>query len=164
MYKKILSLAFCISLSASPVLAMDMSHGGTMKMSGTNRTTIHQEGKFIRSAVVEGYEFRYYLIDMKAKMAKIAKINKEMAAMDMGKMKSHHLMLYILDKNKRKVSEGRVGYQLVDADGKKQKTMTMAMSGGYGADVDMRPGTYKIMAKALLKDTKLMDSFEFTLK
>jgi len=167
MFKKIIAAAFMISLLGGNSMAMDMDHGSQniaedgKSSPQMNSEQTEQEGKFIHSAEVSGYTLNFYLIDMKEKMAQLkAKGGSQMAGMNMGPMKSHHLMLYIIDQTGKKIADGRVGYMLIDKDGMKQKTMTMAMSGGYGADVELQAGTYKVMTKALVSGNKIVNSFE----
>lgn len=158
MFKKIMVCTFVFSLVAGSCFAMEnMSQSATEMNSSSNS----QEGKFIHSAKVKGYNLNFYLINMKAKMAEIATSSKtNMEKMNVGSMKSHHLMLYILDTNGKKVSDAKVGYMVTAPDGTKQKTMTMGMSGGYGADVDLNTGTYKIMTKALVNGQKVINTFD----
>ena len=58
-----------------------------------------------------------------------------------------------------------VGYLVKNPDGTLQKAMTMGMSGGYGADVDLsQAGTYIIKVKALAEKNKLVDEFQYEIK
>jgi len=125
--------------------AMDMSaHGGMM----------------IHSSMVDGYALTYELIDMKEKM-------KDMKGMkDMPEMKAtHHLMMFVKKHEGAAVTDAMVGYLVKNPDGTLQKAMTMGMSGGYGADVDLsQVGTYTIKVKALAEKNKLVDEFSYEVK
>ena len=143
--------------------AADMSHGGhDMNMNMDQQGSGHQgmdhgqQDQAFRRAMVDGYQLAYELIDMKAGMAGHA-----MPA----EMKSHHLMVYIVDPQGQPVAHGKVGYLVTGPDGE-QKAMTMPMSGGYGADVDFEPvGTYTVKTKVVAPDgKKLMDEFTYEAK
>jgi hypothetical protein len=114
-------------------------------------------GKLIRETVVDGYHLSYHLIDMQAQM-------KDMQGMqhNMQEMASHHLMLYIQDAEGKNIDSANVGYLVVSPDGTEQKVMTMAMSGAYGADINMpKQGEYTIKCKAVVQEKKLLDEFKF---
>jgi hypothetical protein len=50
-------------------------------------------------------------------------------------------------------------------DGKEQKTLTMGMHDGYGADVSFKEkGIYKIKTKAVIDGKTLMDEFSYEIK
>jgi hypothetical protein len=69
-------------------------------------------------------------------------------------------MLYVLGNGGEMVSDGKVGYVLTAKDGATQKTMTMGMSGGYGADVDLITGApYTVMTKVMINGEKVVDTF-----
>lgn len=171
MLKKIVTSAFIFTFAAGSCLAMDMNSPNHNTME-TKKMADHemkmpakpQEGKFVNTLTVKDYTLNYYLIDMKKKMAGMSPEYKEkMAMMNMGSMKSHHLMLYILGNGGEMVSDGKIGFMLTAKDGTKQKTMAMGMSGGYGADVDLITGTpYTVMTKAMVNGEKVVDTFELT--
>ena len=163
MKKQMLTTLMVLALAA-PALAMDHSKmKGDMdhsKMKGDMDHSDHQ-GKMIHEATVDGYQLAYHLMDNMAAMAKM----DDMKNHDMSKMKSHHLMLYIADSSGKAVAEGKVGYKVTGPDGTDQQAMAMAMSAGFGADVDFKAkGTYTIKTKAVAGEAKLMDKFTYEVK
>ena len=118
-------------------------------------------GREIRTAKVDGYTLTYRLIDMKQRMAMM----KGMKGMDMSKMKSHHLMVFVTGPDGRAVTDAKVGFKVQGPAGAQvpeQRVMCMAMSGGFGADVELgTKGTYSIKAKVVAGDTKLVDAFTY---
>ncbi len=111
----------------------------------------------IHSSMVKHYALDYKLIDMREKL-KGMKGMPEMKA-------THHLMLFVKTHEGVAVTDAMVGYLLKNPDGTLQKAMTMGMSGGYGADVNLgQPGTYTIKAKALVGKDKLVDEFQYEVK
>jgi len=116
----------------------------------TGNPTIHE-------SKVDGFGLRYELIDMAAKM-------KDMPDMPEMKM-THHLMVFVKDAHGHPVKQAKAGYMIQGPDKSKQKTMCMAMSGGFGADVNFKAkGVYTVMVKAVAGDTKLKDKFEYEVK
>jgi hypothetical protein len=89
---------------------------------------------------------------------------KDMA--DKPEMKdTHHLMMFVKDAHGHPVTQAKVGYMIQGPDNAKQKTMCMAMSGGFGADVNFKAkGVYTIMVKVMAGDKNLMDKFEHEVK
>ena len=153
---------------AAPAFAMDhgkmkggMDHSKMEDMDHGDMDHSKVKGEMIREATVDGHKLMYHLIDNMAEMAKM----KDMKGHDMSKMKSHHLMVYVFSPDGAKVSAGKVGYMITGPDGSDQKTMAMAMTGGFGADVDMKAkGSYGIKTKAVAGETKLMDEFTYVMK
>ncbi len=117
--------------------------------------------KPIHEADINGYHFVYKLIDMREKMKGMKNMDHDMDKMTA----THHLMLFIKNAKGDAVEAGKVGFMITGLDGKDQKVMTMGMSGGYGADVNLsQPGEYSVKAKALVGEQKLVDSFTYTVK
>jgi hypothetical protein len=57
-------------------------------------------------------------------------------------------MLSIADAAGGEVSGAKVGFQVTRPDGGEQKTLTMAMGGGYSADLNLKAkGVYTIKTK-----------------
>ncbi len=80
---------------------------------------------------------------------------------------THHLMLFIKshDDHEAIAEGGTVGYLVKNPDGTTQKKMTMAMGGGFGADLDFgAKGVYTIKIKALAEGNKLVDTFNYEVK
>lgn len=146
---------------------MDAMDGGkTMETMADHDMSSHQMdtsahgGMMIHSSMVDGYALTYELIDMQEKM-------KAMKGMkDMPEMKAtHHLMMFVKKHGGGAVTDAMVGYLVKNPDGTLQKAMTMAMSGGYGADVDLsQVGIYTIKVKALAEKNKLVDEFSYEIK
>lgn len=111
--------------------------------------------KEVRQAMVDGHHLTYRLIDMHAKMAGL-----KSGKYDLSKVKSHHLMLLVHAPDGKLLSDARVGYLVTGPDGSSQQVMAMAMSGGYGGDIDLQQkGTYTVKAKAIAGEKTLRDQF-----
>jgi hypothetical protein len=137
---------------------MEMKGGHEMDHEGHMGQEIHE-------STVEGYRFAYHTMDNAEAMEKMKDMKgMSMKGMDMSQMKSHHLMLYIVGPDGKKVEDAKVGY-LVEGPNGEQKAMTMGMEGGFGADVDLKAkGTYEIKAKAIVGDKTLVDEFKYEVK
>lgn len=161
-------LALCASLAlALPGLAQ-MQHGGAHGAGhGTPKghDVDHREhlGDEIHESMVEGFGFYYHLVDNVARMEEMTEeAKKAMKGHDMSQMKPHHLMLYVVDPDGKPVTDARLGYLIRGPGGSEQKTMAMAMEGGYGADVDLKaPGTYVITTRVVAGEKNLVDTFEY---
>ncbi len=147
---------------AFPVLA-EMDHSGHDHSKHKKENAAHKMnhsghmGDMIRQEKVEHYGFMYHLIDMMAKM-KGMEGKHQMKA-------THHLMVYIKAPHGHNVKNAKVGYMVTGPDGKKQKAMAMGMSGGFGADINLKQkGTYKITTKALSQDKVIKDTFTYEVK
>jgi len=125
-------------------------------MKGHDMSSSDKMGDLFHESMVDGYMLSYYLMDLRDQKADDKK--------DMDK--PHHIMLYIMDKDHKPVLEGKVGFMIKKGDtAPLQKAMAMYMSKGFGITADMKQkGVYSITAKALLGDTKLMDSFTYEMK
>lgn len=144
---------FCVALAGQAAAMQKMDHG-SMGHSG-------HKGEMIHMSTVKGYKLAYHLIDMKEKM----KAMKNMPKMDMSKMKSHHLMVYVTTGDGKMVKADKAGYSVKGPDGKKANAMAMFMTGGHGADVDLvLEGKYKIRTKLVVGDKTLKDSFGYEVK
>lgn len=165
--KKTIRCLWTLALGATlalPSLASAMDHGamGGHKMGGEAKSAgaATRHGTEIREAKVEGYKLEYNLIDAKEMMK-----NMPMKDMDMSKMKSHHLMVYVAGPDGKIVTEGKVGYLVAGPDKAEQKTMAMFMDGGFGADVELKAkGAYKVTTKAVVGEKTLVDEFTYTVK
>jgi hypothetical protein len=161
-----LAIAFCIMLSTGvhaemkghsghDHAAVGQSHDMNMKApAGHQMKHSGHMGEMIRMTTVDGHELMYHLIDMQANM----QVMKHMKA-------THHLMVFIKSPHGHGVENAKVGYLVSGPGGSVQKVMTMVMSGGYGADVDLKEkGRYTIKTKVAIGGKKLMDSFEYHVK
>jgi len=115
------------------------------------------DGQLIREATVNGYALTYRLIDMKARM----KGMKDMPEMEA----THHLMLFIKAPDGQPLEKSKVGFLVRGPADETQTVMAMAMSGGFGADIDLsEKGAYTIKAKAVAGEVKLVDEFTHSVK
>ncbi|GAB6143077.1 hypothetical protein [Desulfocicer niacini] len=182
MTKSVIVTAICFFLvmaAAGSSLAASSSHSAHSMGADTGNKTMEtmpghdmsshdmeassHAGMMIYSSMVKGYALTYELIDMKEKM----KAMKGMEGMkDMPEMTAtHHLMMFVKKHEGAAVTNAMVGYLVRNPDGTLQKAMTMAMSGGYGADVDLsQVGIYTIKVKALVDKNKLVDEFQYEIK
>ena len=136
--------ALLVFFPFSGLLALEEGHAGHGGMGHSGHS-----GKLIREVNVDGYALAYRLIDMREKI-------KGMKGMS----NTHHLMLYIKSPHGHPEENATVGYLLQGPSGEKQKTMTMAMGGGFGADVAMKSkGGYTMKTKIVVADKKMMDKF-----
>jgi hypothetical protein len=122
-------------------------------------------GKMIRHTGIEGFMVMYHLLDQKERddMTKAMK-GMDMPGMDKTGKATNHLMIYIKGAD-GKMASGKIGFHIVGPDGKEQKTLTMGMYGGYGADVNFSAkGAYKIKTKAVIGDKTLQDEFSYEVK
>ncbi len=116
--------------------------------------------KPFHQSMVEGYNFKYKLIDMRAKM-------KDMKGVEHVKA-THHLMVYIDKKHEAHimpVANAKVGYLIEGPGGKKATAMAMAMGGGFGADINLGlKGKYTIKTKIVEGDKRFVDEFNHIVK
>lgn len=143
--------AFIICLVLTITLALPI--GAEEKMDHDSMSHGDQDGELIRETTVKGYGLSYHLIGM-----------QDMA--DMPEMDAtHHLMLYIHPPEDKRIEAPKVGFLVEGPDGETQKAMAMAMSGGFGADLDLsEKGAYTIKSKAVFGDVKLIDGFTYTIE
>ncbi|MFH2060259.1 MAG: hypothetical protein ABIJ59_15335 [Pseudomonadota bacterium] len=133
-------------------------------MKGHDMPKSDKIGDLIHESVIDGYTLSYYFMDLRNQNAK-GHTTGSHNAKDMEMDKPHHLMLYIEDANHKPVLKGKVGFVIKDASGKDQKAMAMFMSNGFGTTANMKQkGMYTIVAKAIVGDKKLMDSFDYEIK
>ncbi len=154
------TLFLAVALAVPAAAGNDMDHG---KMKGMKmehgKGGGEMMGRPIHTSEVDGYTFTYRLIDMKKKMEMMK--GMDMKGMDHGKMKSHHLMVFLTGPDGKPVTDAKVGFKVAGA-GVTQKTMCMGMKGGFGADVDLpSTGTYTVKAKAVVGEKTLVDTFTY---
>ncbi|MBF0100079.1 MAG: hypothetical protein HQK77_04140 [Desulfobacterales bacterium] len=130
---------------------------------GGNKT--QPKGQFIVEKNVDGYTLSYYLLNMEERK----ELMKGMEGMKMHGMSdspdvTNHLMVYIKGSD-GKYASGKVGFNITNPDGTSFKSLTMGMSGGYGADVIFKAkGIYKIQTKALIADKTINDEITYEVK
>ncbi len=156
--KPIIALIFAALILTGAALAGDDMKGHDMK--GHDMSSSDKIGTLVHESMVDGFMLSYYIMDLRDQKDD----QKDKAKKDMDK--PHHIMLYIMDKDHKPVLEGKVGFMIKKGDtAPPQKAMAMYMSKGFGITADMKQkGVYSITAKALLGDTKLMDSFAHEMK
>ncbi len=147
-----------LTLAAMPAFSQDHKHGGhDMDHSGHDMDHSGHKGALIHESTVNGHGLAYHLIDMMEKM----KGMKNMPEMK----NTHHLMVYVKGPDGKVVDKAKVGYLLKGPGGADQKAMCMAMSGGFGSDVNLeKKGKYTIKTKIMAGGVKLVDSFEYEVK
>jgi hypothetical protein len=123
-------------------------------------------GGMIREATVDGRRLMYHLMTWEQRnQAMKGMEGMEMAGMDNSGQATNHLMLYVTGPDGKAVAGAKVGFALTRPDGTEQKTLTMAMSGGYGADVVLKAkGAYKIKSKIVAGDVTTVDEFTYEVK
>ncbi len=152
--KSIITLIFAALILTGAAFAGDAFAGDDMK--GHDMSSSDKMGDLFHESVVDGFMLSYYIMDLRDQ--------KDAEKKDMDK--PHHIMLYLMDKDHKPVLEGKVGFMIKKGDtAPPQKAMAMYMSKGFGITADMKQkGVYSITAKALLGDTKLVDSFAHEMK
>lgn len=125
-----------------------------------------QHGVEIRKATVDGYQLAYRLLSWEERNAEMKGMEgMEMAGMDNSGNSTNHLMLYVANASGKEVSGAKVGFQVTRPDGGEQKTLTMAMGGGYGADVNLKAkGKYTIRTKFVDGARTVNDTFTHEVK
>jgi len=148
------ALILTASAFAGAALASDDMKGHDMSSSDKIGTLVHE-------SMVNGFMLSYYLMDLRDQKKDDKGDSHAKKDMD----KPHHIMVYIMDKEHKPVLKGKVGFMIKDAQGTPQKAMAMYMSKGFGITADMKnKGVYVITTKAILGETKLMDSFNYEMK
>ncbi|MHB8763554.1 MAG: hypothetical protein ACYDA8_04320 [Deferrisomatales bacterium] len=162
------TLAFGLAL-ALPAHAASHGHGGGHGEKKGHTAEMSHDGHMgmeIHESTVEGFKFAYHVMDNKEAMEKMKDMpGMSMKGHDMAKMKSHHLMLYVVGPDGKPVTDAKLGYLVKGPDDKEQKAMAMGMKGGFGADVDFSAkGAYQIKTKAIAGDKTLVDEFTYEVK
>lgn len=132
--------------------------------SGAEQLIIH--GAMIRQAKVEGFFLHYHLLSWKERNLLMKGMEgMDMPGLDRSGKATHHLLLYLRGADGKSNPPAKVGFQITAPDGSAQKTLTMEMQGGYGADVGMPAnGSYRIKMKADFGEKTFGDEFAFELK
>ncbi|MBU3915674.1 hypothetical protein KKA14_09090 [bacterium] len=121
-----------------------------------------QTGKLIAEKQNHGLTFSFYLLSREERKEMLkGHEDMEMAGISKSPDVTHHLMLFIKGGNGTPV-EGKVGFNIIDPNGKSFKTLTMGMYNGYGADVFFSSkGKYKIITKAVTGHKTITDEILF---
>jgi hypothetical protein len=168
MKKTIIKIAIALTIGSLFVTNTYAAMDGHAKkeMAGAEMNHDEHKGKSIREVKIDGYMLAYHLIDNMEQMDKM----KDMKGMSMDKnakaqMKSHHLMVYVMNSDGKIVEDAKIGYLVKNPAGEKAKAMAMGMKDGMGADVDMtNKGSYEINVKIMTGDKKLLDKFSYEVK
>jgi len=148
--------------------AHDMkSHGSMAGMThGTAAAETAPQGVVIRESKVQDLSFTYRIYSWAERNVMMKGMEGHaMPGMDASGKATNHLMLFIKDGSGKELADGKVGFILTGPDKAEQKTLTMGMTGGYGADVVLKaPGAYTIKTKAKLGDRSLEEEFGYTVK
>ena len=151
----IIAAVFAISAPLASFAAMEhgsmpMEHGSMMMEQG-----MQMMGKPVHTETVDGVKAMFSVMDIAAKMKA------------MGMKETHHLMVMFSDaKTGKPLTEGEVKFKIVAPDNSGQVKSTMAMNGGFGADVNLSAkGRYGILTKCKLADGKVRTfKFWYTVK
>lgn len=153
---KISMLIFFSLILTGTAFASDMKEMKGHDMKDNEMSFPDKIGTLVHESMVDGFMLSYYLMDLRDQKRESKDMSQNKKQMD----KPHHIMVYIMDKKHKPVLKGTVGFVIKDDQGNAQKAMAMYMSEGFGITADMKKkGVYTITAKALLGDTKLVDSF-----
>ncbi|MDZ7666906.1 MAG: hypothetical protein U5K27_16555 [Desulfotignum sp.] len=125
-------------------------------------------GELFHESMQDGYMLSYYLMDLRdqgddkaADHSSGDHASHEEKQMD----KPHHIMVYIMDKDHKPVTDAKVGFLIKNDAGDTQKIMGMYMSKGFGITADMKAkGVYEITTKAVINGITLMDKFSHEMK
>lgn len=154
---KFLYVFAIVALLSSAPLAMaadsgHSGHGGSTQTEPGGQT----EGN-IYEAVVEGYRLTYQFFDLPA--------GNKAGQEDMSKVKTHHLMLFLVGPDGKPTPSSQTGFVIQSPDGAEQKILAMAMGDGAGADVSLNgKGKFIIKSKSVVNGKTLIDQFTRTIK
>jgi hypothetical protein len=173
---KVKMVALSLGLALSPLFqgstpaAAQTGHEGMghegMSHQGHAAAPAQPQGTLIRESKVQDTSFVYRLYSWEERNAMMKGMEgHEMPGMDSSGKSTHHLMVFITGADGKERSGGKVGFIVTGPEKSDFKTLTMAMSGGYGADVPFKAkGDYAIKTKAVFGEVKLEDNFTYTVK
>lgn len=146
--KRTVAVLMAATFALSVPLIVSAAEHGSMKM----ETGMESMGKIIHTETVDGVKAMFHLIDLKERMKGME--------MPVGMKDTHHLMIMFTDaKTGKALTDGQVKVKIAGPDKTVQIKTLMAMSGGFGSDVNLSvKGRYGIMTKFLLKDGKVRAS------
>lgn len=154
-------------LAVGPALAQSGHEGhGGMGQAGAASPAAAPDGVVIRESKVQGTSLKYRLYSWAERNVMMKGMEGHvMAGMDDSGRSSHHLMVFFSGADGKELSGGKVGFIVVGPDKSEFKTLTMAMSGGYGADVPMKAkGEHTVKLKAVFGDQTLAEEFTYSVK
>jgi hypothetical protein len=149
-----LAATACVAvLTAAPAAAqMTMPHGAA---------AARPAGRVVRESALAGTKLTYRLYSWEERNV----LMKGMMGMSMpgvNEKGTHHLMVFISGADGKPVTGGKVGFQVTGPGGGVQKTLTMGMFDGYGADLVLgEKGVYTVRLKADLGGTPLGEEFTY---
>jgi hypothetical protein len=154
----------CFTLAALAVILFVFSGpAGAMEGHGHGTGGSERVGDLFHESMQNGYMLSYYLMDLRNQGDDKAAGHSSGDHASHGEKqmdKPHHIMVYIMDKDHKPVTEAKVGFLIKNDAGETQKVMAMYMSGGFGITADMKAkGAYEISLKAVIGDVTLMDRF-----
>ncbi len=132
-------------------------------MAGHDKKDGDRIGELFHESMVDGYMLSYYLMDLRDQKEEETSAHGTHGAKEMEK--PHHIMVYIMDKDKKMVDKAKVGFMIKGGEKADQKVMGMYMSKGFGITADMKKkGTYTIVTKEMVNDATIMDKFDYETK
>ncbi|HKL01966.1 MAG TPA: hypothetical protein VJ943_17070 [Desulfotignum sp.] len=150
----LVTLAAALVFFATTASAMDDGH---------DMHTSDRVGKLFHESMQKGYMLAYYLMDLRDQGDDKAADHSSGDHASHGEKqmdKPHHIMVYIMDKDHKPVTDAKVGFLINGGDKGTQKIMAMYMGQGFGITADMQAkGGYEIALKAVIGDVTLMDRF-----
>ena len=121
-------------------------------------------GLVVRESSVAGSRLTYRLYSWEERNV----LMKGMMGMSMAGLNekgTHHLMVFVTGADGKPVAGGKVGYQVTGPGGGVQKTLTMSMYEGYGADLVLgEKGVYTVRLKADIGGAPVGEEFTYELK
>lgn len=163
----VVAVSLGLALAAGPVgVGPALAQGSHGEHAGMSHAAAAPQGVVIRESKVQGSSLTYRIYSWEERNVMMKGMEGHvMAGMDDSGRSSHHLMVFVAGADGKERSGGKVGFIVVGPDKSEFKTLTMAMSGGYGADVPMNAkGEYTVKLKAVFGDQTLAEEFTHTVK
>lgn len=137
---------------------------GPAALCAAEQPIIH--GAMIRQTKVDGFFLHYHLLSWKEReLLMKGTEGTGVPGVDRSGKATHHLLLYLRGPDGKSSPPANVGFQIAAPDGSTQKTLTMEMEGGYGADVVLpAKGPYRVETTIDLGTAILNDEFSHDLK
>ena len=74
-------------------------------------------------------------------------------------------MVFLKDGAGKAITDARVRYKVIAPDDEEETAKPMAMSGGFGADINLgQSGKYEILCQATIGKNKITTSFYYTVE
>lgn len=164
-YRLVMMTTLVLGLNGAGIAAAQM-HGSGHEGHTMGVAQAAPQGVLIRESKVQGYGLAYRLYNWDERNVMMKGMEGHtMPGMDATGKATHHLMLVIKGGDGKEVSGAKVGFLVTGPDKVEHKTLTMGMSGGYGADVILAAkGGYTIKTKAVVGDKTLVEDFAYAVK